>query len=271
MRSTIRRAAAAVIVLPAVLGACSQAETPDPATTSVSTGSTSVPSAPSTGSTDAPPAAGGTYSDKASFIAAMKQATGTTTTVHFSMEMDGAGQGIRAQGQQRLSADDPAMHMTMNLGAGELEMILVDNRVFIKGMPGQADTSTWTELDADGAIGQQMLEATKQADPSKTFDQFDAALTDVKHVGEEEVNGEPMQKYEATLDVSKSPDLKDNPAAGQLPEEIVYNVWLDGQDRMRQVTFDVAGITAKINLDKYGEPVDIAPPPADQVVPGPTA
>ncbi len=110
MKWNTRRIAAAVIVLPAVLGvaACGKSESPAPAA-----GQTQSSSAAAT--SDAP-AAGQPYKDKASFVAAMKAAGKNATTAHVNMTMDAAGQKIAISGDTKVDPGNPAMKMSMDMG-----------------------------------------------------------------------------------------------------------------------------------------------------------
>jgi hypothetical protein len=99
MKWNIRRTAAAVIVLPAVLGvaACGKSDSPAPATGQTASQSSSAP-------TSDAPAAGQPYKDKASFVAAMKAAGKNATTAHVTMDMDAAGQKIAITGDTKIDA-----------------------------------------------------------------------------------------------------------------------------------------------------------------------
>src|SRR6478736_6465821 len=239
MKWNTRRIAAAAIVLPAVLGvaACGKSETPAPAT-----GQTQASSAAAT--SDAP-AAGQPYKDKASFVAAMKAAGKNATTAHVTMAMDAAGQKIAITGDTKVDANNPAMKMTMDMGPSmKLDMVLVDKKVYMKGFPGLA-AGKWAVIDSSSTLGKQLSQSLDQADPTKMYDQFGAAVQDVKYVGEDTVDGEKTWKYDLTLDTAAM--------QAQLPA----------------ATFDLSGVKAEMTMSKYGEPVDITAPPAADTVKAP--
>lgn len=258
MLTRYRRTVGATLLLPAVLlgSACSKADT------GAAPGSTQSTAAATT--TTAAPAAGKTYTDKADFIAALKASTQDLKTAHMTMEMAGQGQEITMEGDTRLDADNPSSSFTMTMAGMNLEMILVDKKIFVKGLPGQ-DPTKWAALDQDSAMGKELSSSADQLDPSRMYDEFDEALTDVKHVGPEKVDGEDMEKYELTMDTKSIPDLPTEGAA-ELPETLTYTAWLDDQDRMRKVSFEILGMTAVLTMSKFDEPVEISAPPADQTV-----
>jgi hypothetical protein len=263
MMKRSRRLAAALVV-PAVLlvGACGQEDKGGAA------GDPTTSQAPApTGSTGTTPSgdtaqAGGVHKDRAAFIDAVKKGTSEMSSAHVSMNMEGEGQQISIEGVTKIDAD-PAMQLTMDMAGMKLELIVVKGDAYIKGMPG-ADKGKWARFDKDSEVAKSMLDSASAADPNAMFEEFEKVVTDVKYIGPESVDGEDMQKYELAMDPKASGD---SDTAG-LPDEVTYLVWLDAQDRMRKVTFDLQGIKANILMDKYDEPVNIKAPAASDVVDG---
>ncbi|NUO90784.1 MAG: LppX_LprAFG lipoprotein [Dermatophilaceae bacterium] len=264
MKWNIRRTAAAVIVLPAVLGvaACGKSDTPAPATGQTAGKSSSV-------ATSDAPAAGQPYKDKASFVAAMKAAGKNATTAHVTMDMDAAGQKVAITGDTKIDAASPAMKMSMDMGPSmKLDMILVDKKIFMKGFPGLA-AGKWAVIDSSSTMGKQLAESLNQADPTKMYDQFGAAVTDVKFVGEDTVDGDKAFKYDLVLDTKAMQSQLPSSEKTKLPDTINYTAWLDEKNQLRKVTFDLMGVKADMTMGKYGEPVDIKAPAAADTVKAP--
>ena len=257
MLTKYRRIVGATLILPAVLlgSACTKAET------GAAPGATQATSGPAGATTTQ--ASGKTYTDKASFIAALKASTEDLKTAHMTMEMKGQGQEISMEGDSRLDPADPASSLTMSMAGMNLEMIVVDKKIFVKGIPGQ-DPAKWAALDENSAMGKELASSADQLDPSRMYDEFDKALTDVKHVGQEQVDGEDMEKYELTMDTKSIPDLPTEGA--ELPKTLTYTVWLDGQDRMRKVSFEILGMTAVATMSDFDKPVEITAPPTNQTI-----
>jgi hypothetical protein len=263
MKWNLRRVAAALVVVPAVLGvtACGKADAPPAASTA--------PASAAATSTSAPADAGGPYKDKAAFVDALKKGAATATTAHVTMTMGTAGQKMEMTGDTKVDPGNPAMKVSMDMaGQMQLDMILVDKKIYMKGVPGQKP-GKWAVLDSSSAMGRQLTSSLAQADPTKMYDQFDKALTDVKFVGEDSLDGQSMDKYQLTLDTSAIEGQLGADAKGQLPKTILYTVWLDDQDHLRRVTFDISGVKADMRMSKYGEPVDITAPAAKDTVKAP--
>lgn len=262
-RDTLRRAAATVIVVPAVLLASACGSTT--ATTTPLAG-TPLPSSPvAAPSTTATPATNGDL-DKAEFIKAIKAAAAGATTAHVSMSLSGAGQAMKVDGDAKLDPSNPAMSLQMGLSGMKLQVRVVDKAVYLKGLPNQA-AGKWAVFDESSAIGKQLSQAASQSDPNRMYDLFDKGLTKVTKVGTESVDGEQMTKYDLTLDTKA---LAGAMAAGaaSLPKTVSASAWIDSKDHLRKVTLALRGITSTVTISKYGEPVDITAPPAKDVVKG---
>ena len=261
----LRRVAAALI-LPAVLvtAACGKQAEPAPGATSTAAAATGTSSA---APSDAAPAGQQPFQDKASLIAGLKAGAASATTAHVTMDMVAAGQSITMEGDTKMDAANPAMQVTMDMGPQmKLEMLLVGDQAYIKGLPGIPD-GKWGVVDSSSEVGKQLESSLAQADPTKMYDQFEKGVTDVKPLGEESVDGDPTHKYELTLDTTAI--AQSSPDAAQLPDTITYTAWIDDANHLRKVTFDVLGSQATMTMSKYGEPVDITAPAAGDTVKAP--
>ena len=276
-RITLRRAVATVVVVPAVLlaSACgssisttakpavTQLPSSSPAAGSGDPASIAVPSVTATSS--AAPIANGDV-DKAKFISALKAAGADATTAHVSMSLSGAGQSMTMEGDTKLDASNPAMALKMGLSGMDLQVRVVDKKIYLKGLPNQT-AGKWVVVDENSTIGKQMSQAAAQSDPNRMYDQFDQGLTKVTKVGTETVDGEQMAKYDLTLD-TKALGGPTAAAASRLPKTVSYTAWVDSKNHLRKVTFALMGVTSTVTISKYGEPVDITAPAAKDVVKG---
>ncbi|WP_404386884.1 LppX_LprAFG lipoprotein [Humibacillus xanthopallidus] len=261
----LRRVAAALI-LPAVLvtAACGKQAEPTPGTSSAAPAATGTSSA---ATSDAASTSAQPYQDKAALIAGLKSGAASATSAHVTMDMKAAGQSITMEGDTKMDAADPAMQVTMDMGPQmKLEMLLVGDQAYIKGLPGIPD-GKWGVVDSSSEVGKQLESSLAQADPTKMYDQFEKGVTDVKPLGEESVDGDPTHKYELTLDTTAI--AQSSPDAAKLPDTITYTAWIDDANHLRKVTFDVLGSQATMTMSKYGEPVDIKAPAAGDTVKAP--
>ncbi|MDC5697489.1 LppX_LprAFG lipoprotein [Intrasporangium calvum] len=260
MLKRTRRVAAATIVLPlALLTACSSdtpAPTANPTAAGTIAGSTTTPAT----STAAP-----THGDRDSFVAALLAGSTKMTTAHVEMAMEIEGQAVTMSGDMKMAGASPAMQMTMDMGeAMSLDMILLESSLFLKGIPG-LEPGKWAKVAVTGAMAEEFEKSLQQADPAQLAATYEKAVKDVKFVGAEEVDGEPVQHYEVTMDTKALGDTLPQDAK-DLPDTVVYDMWLDADNRLRQVVYSVAGAEVEMKMSNYGEPVDISAPPAADVV-----
>ncbi len=262
LKTTRRRLAAAAIVLPAMLAvtACGSADKPAPATTQ---------SAASSTSSRATTAAAKGHADKAAFLAALKAASTDATSAHVEMVLHAQGQTISMTGDTKVDAKNPAMKMSMDMGTGKLEMVLVDKVMYMQGMPG-LEAGKWVKLDVTGEMGKQLEKSLDQADPTKMYETYERAVTDVKFVGDETVDGEKLHQYDVTMNTKELGGAVAD-AGTKLPDTVQYSMWLDDKDQVRQVKYSLSGVDAQMKMSKYGEPVQITAPRAADVVEVPTS
>ena len=151
-------------------------------------------------------------------------------------------------------------------------------------LSGMVGGKTWIRLDlaqAGKSIGvdtNKLMQGSAQS-PADLLAVLQAS-GDFTEVGQETVGGVSTTRYHGTIDVQKVikdggvPDdvakrLADLGAPGRVP----YDVWVDDQGLVRQITqsYDhtIGGITTTyettIGLSDYGKDVSVSAPPSDQV------
>ena len=88
-------------------------------------------------------------------------------------------------------------------------------------------------------------------------------------------DGEQLGHYKVELDTSKVKQFKELPSQAEVPKTVAYDLWLDDDNRMRKMTMEMAmgGAPTKMEVafTDWGEPVDIAAPPASEIVEQPQA
>jgi hypothetical protein len=210
--------------------------------------------------------------DKGEFIDDLKAGLEDSTTASMTMHMDAGGQVLHADGEVDYTTDPPQMAMTMEspaVAGQSIEMRLVDGVLYMN--MGQMTGNKFVSYDLSDAanLPPGMDQLTSTMDPLAAFDSFEDGLESVVFKGDEDVDGEQLGHYEMKLDTSKVKQLQQLPTQAQMPEEIVYDVWLDDQNRMRKMNMDLdtgsAPVEMEIELFDWDEPVDIAAPPAGEV------
>lgn len=256
MTSRLRtRAAAAVLTLTAglVLAGCSGDDEPKPGPTSAS----------SDDRAGDPAGDALTREDFASTVSAAMLEAGS---VHVALDFGSAG--ASGEGDVAVGADAAATSLAVSLNGNEV--VLVDGTYYVN--LGQFSGGMFLRVDPDsgGTFGQTFKGLLDQANPATQLTLFESALTDFAvGDGATEVDGVATTAYVLTLDPSKvlTPDQLAL-AGGELPASIEVTMLLGPDDLPRRVTTSLAGAEVVIDYTAWGDPVEIAAPPADQVTDG---
>jgi hypothetical protein len=199
-----------------------------------------------------------------------------------------AGRQIPLNGSGAL--DMRTRHMRMSLafpvpGFGSLEMDeLFDGEAFYIHFPESLagrlpGGKAWMKLDL-AALGksagvdlQQMMQAN-QGNPADMLEALKGVGTSHK-LGSENIGGAPTTHYRADIDLDK---VADRVGGGNVKElfksagvsSVPVDVWIDRAGRVRREAFKFAAagtaIDMTIEFTRFGVPVDVTPPPADQVM-----
>ena len=207
-------------------------------------------------------AAAGEEIEPAAFVEQLKSpGMDAMTSFTMNMDMQMEGQAVTMIGKADLSGS-PAMDINMEMpGMGSVHMIMVDGNAYMS-VPGMTEEGQFVQMPLEEVMGEDADEFTNQIDMTSQWDAWETGAQKITFVGPEDVDGESLNHYELLLDTSA---LEDAAAAG-MPGEITYDVWLDDQNFMRQVTFDLEGAETVMKMDDWGQPVDIAAPDASSIV-----
>ena len=212
-------------------------------------------------------AAEGEEVDPAAFGEDLTAGLEALTTARMSMELTGQAT-MSMDGVVDYTGDSPAMQATMS-GAGmpsEMEIIMLDGIMYMTA-PGQ--TGTYMKLDLNDPkgpmAGMGLEELTGQIDMRELMKQFTPALTSVTSVGEEEVDGEELQRYSITMDPSKIESMKGMADNGV--QELTYDAWFDDDFVMRQMVMEMPEGLGSMTMKLFdlGTDAAIEAPPAAKI------
>ncbi|SEF12798.1 hypothetical protein SAMN04489740_4288 [Arthrobacter alpinus] len=219
--------------------------------------------------------------DAASLAKTVQEAASKITTVSFTSEVSAAGQSISGKGQQKMSGGKlEAANISQTMGEiGQIEMILVDSKVYLKlpaAMKATTDGKPWVEVSeasSDPTIAAMWtsLKPTLETSPVDTYSNFIQATSSVTHVGAEVVDGVKTNHYIVDVDPSKLPagsqEKTQLEAAGltSIPTEM----WIDESGRPVKLTQKLAvqgqALSTTMTFSDYGSPADISAPPAGEI------
>ena len=220
----------------------------------------------------APEAAEGEEVDAQEFMA-MLQSPGEEMLSSYTMTMsvNMGGQAMEMEGAVDVSGESPALDVDMTLpGMGAVQMVMADGRVFMS-MPGVTEEGKYLEVPEEqlGDVATQF----DQLDITSTWDSWGEGAEQIVFVGEEDVDGQDMRRYEVTVDTEAAMEAagetaEDAAEATAMPDEIVYDLWVDDDNLVRRIAFEMEGAVSEITTDNWGEPQEISAPAEEDIQQG---
>ncbi len=206
------------------------------------------------------------------FASKLAAAQAEAGSAHFEATIEASGQSGNMSGDIDNLGDleNVAMDMSFDIGAEQLEIVVLDRALYVKGAGmSAAPGKPWIKVDVRDPNNpfSQLFEATNPAN----FTAYLEGVTRFKDMGIESVNGVETRHYSVTVDTDKM--LAANPAfEGQdtstlgLPDEVTTEVYVDSDNLPIKMSVGMGSAgTFEANFSKYGEPVDVEAPPANKV------
>jgi len=284
------RAVATGLFAVLLLTACGDGDEPaDPATSSgAASGESSQPtessgsaqpseSSESSEPAEEPPAGGETVAG-ADLAQRMLDAMTAAQTASFTGETAAEVGASTTQGVVRIEGDSTSTRATTRAQGETIEIVLLPDGAFVN-LGDSGDGKPWLRITPDStdpaaaAIGQLLDTVQAASDPRTTVEVYRQA-GDFALVGTEDVDGVEATHYSGAIPpqalLSTFPEQM---RAGLEPllgtEPFPVEIWLDADDRPVRVvqTATIQGVetTSTQSYFAWGEPVEIAAPPADQV------
>ena len=222
-------------------------------------------------------------------------------SAHVTMAMNVGGMGaINATGDIKFDGTQSAEQMAMTLpGMGDMQIVVIGTTTYMKlpsdlaGLAGGTGmTKPWMKIDLSGndALSKSLGSTAglaDQTDPTQLIKKIAQAGTITK-VTQDTVDGAPATHYSITVDVQKmlttmtgNADDTEKQALTQLGlKTMPFDIWVNSDNLPVNITtamafsgsaMSAAGggaptqVDVTVNYTKWGEPINIQAPPADQV------
>jgi hypothetical protein len=196
-------------------------------------------------------------------------------SAHMSMTMKGDA-SMSAEGDMTYAAGSSAMRMTMSMpqmGKGEMELRLVEKKMYLK-VPGMTPPGKFIAIDPQdesSPMSKGFAGLADQMDPLASVKAMESAVTSVNRVGAEKVDGVSTDHYRVVVDTARLIKDLDKPEPAGMPKTVSYDMWLDGDNLIRKMTFDVRGASVEMLLSGWGKPVEVERPSPGDIVERPGA
>lgn len=212
------------------------------------------------GAADGEAAAPGERLTKANLVPTMLAAMREQKTAHMTMEI---GSSVSADADVRYTSTGTEMKMAMDMGPTRAVVILVDGAIYMQ----QAKGSKFVKMSKDTPGVGDIIEQMSGLSPDSSVAAMKGALKSVEYAGIDTVAGEKVSKYRVTADTaSMAQTFGQNSGLGNLPKSVTYTLYVDDAHLMRRFDMEISGQKITMTVTKWGEPVDIAAPPASQIM-----
>jgi len=234
----------------------------------------SSPESPGASADESEPAAGETI-DPQDFADRISSSFDDSTTAKLAMKVSSSGLAMSATGEVDYTGKSPAMAlkiMAPTLGEGTIDMRLVD-QVMYMSMPMISSSGKFFKVDLNdpkNPLGDSLGDFTS-FDPRSTMETFSKGVKSVRVVGTESLDGVDATHYQVTTSTKDLGKTLGGNTAG-LPKQLTYDIWLDGEDRLRKMTADLGKqASVEMEMTDFGADVKISAPPASQVTEMPSS
>jgi hypothetical protein len=197
-------------------------------------------------------------------------------TGHISMSTTAAGQTVTVDGEFDLGATlaDSLLSYTMSLPPDVSVDLRFVGGVFYVNL-GEATENKFLLMDpADESnpLASQLSAIVDQANATQTITQD--AITSVEESGPiETLDGVEATPYRVTVNaalIASAPAFTEEQRAA-LPAELTYVFFVGPDNLIRKITFELDGVTLETSYSKWGEPVSVTAPTAEEILATPSS
>lgn len=192
-------------------------------------------------------------------------------TGHISMSTTAAGETVTVDGDFELGATlaDSLLTYTMSLPPDvRLEMRFVGGVFYVNlGEATENKFLSLDPLDESNPLASQLSAIVDQANATQTITQD--AIRSVEASGPvETLDGVEATPYRVTVNatlIASGPGFTEEQRAA-LPAEVTYVFFVGPDNLIRKITFELDGVTLETTYTKWGEPVSVTAPTAEEIL-----
>lgn len=161
----------------------------------------------------------------------------------------------------------------MSSALGPTRFILLDKVIYLRLPQTERSPRPWIRFARFAAGTDGLVDAMiEQADIGRQLEKIRAAGS-VTGTATEHLDGRPVTRYTIDVDLARLIDAeRDAVVRGSLRElakrgvtRIPYRLWLDGENLPVRIAVDLPGRSTTTDYSRWGEPVQVAAPPGNQV------
>ena len=214
--------------------------------------------------------AGGLSKDE--ILTVTTQAAVKAGSAHMTMKATQAGKQLTdMQGDVSYAGGSSVQAVTTAPDGSKTETRFVGGILYTQ-IPGMTPAGKFIAIDPkdeSSPLAKTFAGLTEQMDPLASIKTLQSAVTSAERVGGGTVQGESVDHYKVVVDTAQM--LAKMGAAGQqaqaqMPKTFTYDFWLDSDNLIRKMSFDLMGTSTDVELSDWGKPVEIKRPAAGDIV-----
>jgi hypothetical protein len=213
--------------------------------------------------------------------------TAEKSSAHMKITGKAAGQDITGEGDLKFGSAAAALSMDMTTPQGSISMVFLDGVLYVKTPQELQPGKAWLKIDSSStspiakALSSVNEQLGKNADPRAALQEFEKS-GEITATQEEELGGKKTTHYTITVNVRKMADNQTDPTQKKAMQDAIaagmkdfpVDVWVDEEGlparfRLDTPTPDGSGgmtsVRMQVDYTDWGQPVEIAAPPADQI------
>ncbi|MGD8167569.1 hypothetical protein ACEXOS_010145 [Herbiconiux sp. P16] len=212
---------------------------------------------------------------QADFVTSIQSGRSDATSVHYTMSMTSAGQTTDASGDISFGAPGsiPSLSMAMSVpDIASIDARLVDGTLYANlGELSQGKFIALAMDDASNPFVGSFAAIRDAADPTAVVGRLKDAILSVEPSGPAiPLDGVDATPYTLVVDsAALTGALSAADQAAIAGQQLTYQFWIGPDMLVRRMSFDFAGTAATMTFERWGQPVSIEPPPADQITTAP--
>lgn len=203
-------------------------------------------------------------------VARLEAAAAAQASYDVTMEVTGPTT-MSATGSFQAVDGQENFAMRMNIpGMGDIETVFVGGLLYLK-IPALLGDQ-YLQIDPNDASNPLAAEFAGIGDEvgGSAVEGLEDAVTSVEKAGApEQLDGVEVQPYTVVVDTTKLPADKVAElmpeGAPSLPPTITYSYWVDADDLLRKVRYELVGLSTTLTMTNFGTAAPVTAPPADQV------
>lgn len=184
------------------------------------------------------------------FMTKLRVAQEDFPSVRVRLDLTGP-QSVSVEGDMDTRGGQKVRATVTDPEAGEIEVIALAGRMWVR-MPDVLGTDAWYVVSEEQIVEFELEDLVAELEYSEMWVAWDTGATAIKYVGSADRDGQRRYHYTVSVDMAAALEAQGEPVPPLMPESVRYDVYLDEEDLMREVSFEVLGMRGQMVMSDWG-------------------